>query len=183
MSAARSVDVATARDMAGREIFGEDWIERMSPAEEKLITDYCPDFAALPVGETFRAGIIEPCPTALRDRLHDAIGRCIRMNAQRTTAADWLMRHAPPAQFGSYDAGALEAAIAKIEQQPAAKPGRGRRSDLADRVERDVRAQLRSGTMKIEELTTMKLEAIGDLFGCGKNTAAVVKSRILASPN
>jgi hypothetical protein len=103
------------------------------------------------------------------------------MNAQRTTAEDWLMRNGPPAHFGTYDRAAVAESIAKIDRLPAAKPGRGRRQDLADRVGRDIREQLNSGSMTIPDLTRMKLEAIADQFGCSKNTASKVKDQIIAA--
>jgi hypothetical protein len=177
------IDVAEAIELASRKIFGDDWIKELLPVDDKLIQDYGPKIEPLISEQAFRVGSVGHCPPAYRTRLDRAIGRYLRMNAQRITAYEWLKRNTPAAYFGSYDRDALMAALAKIDQPTPAKPGPGRRPDLAQRVERDVRANLSSGELTLQDFAGMKLKDIAAEYNCKINTASVVKSRILADPN
>ena len=184
MSSNEVIGVAEAHELVCREIFGDDWIEELTASEDKLIRDYGPKIEPLIPAQAFRIGSVGPCPSASRERLDRAIGRYLRMNAQRIAAAEWLMRSGPAAHFGTYDRVALLAAVKNIGRQPSsAIPGRGRRPDLGERVERDIRAQLRSGDLTLDKLTAMKLKTLGKKFECGKNTASKIKKRIIEQLN
>jgi hypothetical protein len=133
--------------------------------------------------EAFPIGAVRPCPIAQRDALDRAVGRCVRMNAQRTAIDEWFKREAPPARFGAYDRDALLQALNKVDKQPSSSPGRGRRADLAKQVEQDIRAQLDAGTLTRDQLREMKLKDLGPRFQCGKDTASKVRTAILNSQN
>jgi hypothetical protein len=181
----KEIDVRHARYLAFKKIFGDDWIEQLSASDEKLIRRYYGNIELPTYGpkielelskEAFPIGAVLPCPAAQRNALDRAVGRCIRMIAQRTTIDEWFKRKAPPARFGAYDRRALLKALRKVDEQPSLGPGRSRRGDLAEQVEQDIRAEL-----KADELREMTLKEIGARFHCGKDTAAKIKKSILNS--
>ena len=184
------IDVRHARYLAFKKIFGDDWIEQLSASDEKMIHRYYGNMELPTYGpkielelskEAFPIGAVRPCPAAQRNALDRAVGRCIRMKAQQTTIDEWFKRKAPPARFGAYDRRALLKALRKVDEQPSLGPGRGRRGDLADQVEQDIRAELKAGPLTLDELREMKLKTIGERFHCGKDTASKVKKSILNS--
>jgi hypothetical protein len=190
MKKKKEVDVAHARYLAFKKIFGDDGIENLSVSDEKLIRRYYGNMELPTYGpkielelskEAFPIGTVRPCPAAQRNALDRAVGRCIRMNAQRVMIEEWFKRKAPPARFGAYDRQALLKALSKVDEQPSLGPGRGRRGDLAEQVEQDIRAELEAGTLTLGELREMKLKDIGPRFGCEKDTASRVKKSILNS--
>ena len=183
-----SFDAAEAGQIVARKLFGDDWIGALSARDDKLIHDYVeieplhpeqpPAYSLRYPVDRLRIGSAKPVPAALRTRLDRAIGRYLRMNAQRITVDKWLKKHGPPAVFGSYDRNALLKALADIDA-PVIMPTAGQRSVVEAQVERAIRAALKDGELTEAEFTKMKLKDVSAQFGGGKDTARKVKNRIL----
>lgn len=174
------------RALVVQRIFQDDLITELSAVDDKLIREYYGSgigsgIKAMPTERAFRIGNVKPCSPGVRDRLDRAVGRYIRMNAQRITAEEWLKR--APFDVKSNRRAMLKALDTINKPPPLSAPGPGRRAILAPQVEQDIRTKLETGELTIDELRNMKLEALGDKFGCGKNTASKVKKSILGNLN
>src|SRR5262249_16388097 len=132
---------------------------------------------------------------AIRDRLDRAVGRYIRMNAQRVTADEWLK--CAPSDVKSIrrdvksDRRAIELnrrailkALDSIDRPaPLSGPGPRRRSRVKRRVDGDVREQLKAGKLTLSDLTDMTLKDFSKRFDCKMNMASEVRRAILRDPN
>jgi hypothetical protein len=177
----RSVGVKEAYEIVGRKIFGDDWIPALSEHDEKLIGDHGPKLEPLFTEQALRIGSVKPSSSpTLRDEIDRAVGRRVRMIAQRVTAAEWIKHHGPPAVFGSYDREALLKALADTNPQVAQveMPTTGRRSRVETDHETAVRAELTSGELTLAKYADMTLKEC-TRFGGGMTTARKVKNRIL----
>jgi hypothetical protein len=165
-------------------IFQDDLIKELSAADVKLIEKYygtgdASGIKVMPTERVFQIGRVKPCSPAVRDRLDRAVGRYVRMYAQRITAEEWLKR--APFDVKSNRRAILKALNSTDKPAPLSSPGRGRRADLAKQVEGDIRAELDAGTITLEKLGEMKLKEIGERYHCAKDTAHKVKKSILNS--
>jgi hypothetical protein len=130
-----------AINIVGRAIFAKGWIGELRERDGKIVRaglssedlDLIERRGPQP-GK--RGGVwIEPCPKAIETQLDQALGRRERANAQRGTAAEWLIDHRIDAQRGrdrnrdaiiGYDRDAI---IAALKADPpkaadaAARPG------------------------------------------------------------
>jgi hypothetical protein len=107
MTAQPLISDIEAINIVGRAIFAKGWIgearerdDRMalvglSSEDLKLIADRGPQ-----PGRRGRGTTIEPCPPTIEAQLDQALGRRIRAEAQRGTAAQWLLDHSIDAQPG-----------------------------------------------------------------------------------
>lgn len=86
-----------AVNIVGRAIFGQGWIGGIREREGKMI---CAGLSSEDMDLIERRGprpgkrggvSIEPCPPTIAPQLDQALGRRERANAQRGTAADWLI--------------------------------------------------------------------------------------------
>jgi hypothetical protein len=135
MTAQPLISDIEAINIVGRAIFAKGWIgearerdDRMalvglSSEDLKLIADRGPQ-----PGRRGRGTTIEPCPPTIEAQLDQALGRRIRAEAQRGTAAQWLVDRQIAGQQGrGYDRLAIIAALKADPPEPTqavAKQGR-----------------------------------------------------------
>ena len=166
--------------------FQDDLIKELSAADARLIEEYygtgdASGIKVMPTERVFQIGRVKPCSPAVRDRLDRAVGRYIRMNAQRVTAEEWL-KHAP-FDVKSSKRKTLEALDSIDKPAPLSGPGAGRRNRIKRRVEGDVREELQTGKLTFGALTDMTLKNFCERFDCKLNMASEIKRAILRDPN
>jgi hypothetical protein len=142
MTAQPLISDIEAINIAGRAIFAKGWIGEVRERAGKIVfADLSSEDLNLIERRGPRPGKrggmwIEPCPQAIETQLDQALGRRERANAQRGTAAEWLVDHRIGAQRGrdrnravimGYDCAAIIAALkADPPRAPDAAPKRGR---------------------------------------------------------
>jgi hypothetical protein len=95
-----------AINIVGRAIFAKGWIGEVRERGGKIVRDgLSSEDLDLIASRGPRPGkhggmSIEPCPQAIETQLDRALGRRERANAQRGTAAEWLVDHRIGAQRG-----------------------------------------------------------------------------------
>jgi hypothetical protein len=165
--------------MVGRALFEGDWIGQLSETDKALLEKHGPR-DILASGDLME--IIDRCPTAdIANRVDRALGRHHRMLAQWNTARRWLIENGPPANFGTYDVGALKLALRRLEKiEPAdlKRPGRGRRPDVLPRVVKEMLATLKAEEYTAEQLFSLPSKQLGHRFNCGKTTASAALDQV-----
>jgi hypothetical protein len=174
------------RGVVVQRIFQDDLITELSAADDKLIQEYYGSgddsgIKVMPTERAFHIGNVKPCSPAVRDRLDRAVGRYIRMNAQRVTAEEWLKR--APFDVKSNRRAILKALDSIDKPPPFSGPGPGRRSRIKSRVEGEVREELKTGKLTLGELADMTLKDFSERFDCKLNMASEVRRAILRDPN
>jgi hypothetical protein len=167
------------RTLVVQQIFQDDLIRELSAADVKLIEEYYgtgdkSGIKVMPTEQAFHIGEVKPCSPAVRDRLDRAVGRYIRMNAQRRTAEEWLKRAPSDVKYNRNSTD---------KPAPFSGPGPGRRSRIKRRVEGDVRDELTAGKLTHGELTDMTLKNFCERVDCKLNMASEIKRAILRDPN
>jgi hypothetical protein len=164
--------------MVGRALFGDDWIGQLSENDKALLEKYGPK-EILTSGDPVE--IIERCLTAdTANRIDRALGRHYRMLAQWNTARRWLIENGPPANFGTYDVGALKQALRRLEKirpEDLKRPGRGRRAGVLPRVVSEMLTAL-EGEYSTEQLFNLKTKQLESRFKCGKTTASTALDKV-----
>ena len=168
-----------APQIVGRKLFGDGRIDVLSARDTKLIHDYIeiepllfeqpPAYSLRYPVDRWRIGSAKPVPAALRNSLDRAIGRYLRMHAQRITVAEWLKR-CP----GAHDRKALLKALADIDA-PVVMPTAGKRPRLEQRIERAIDDACKTGELTEAKLADMLLKDFGERFGCSITTASKLK--------
>src|ERR1700687_3745920 len=106
MTAHPLISEIEAINIVGRAIFAKGWIGEVAGRDGKSVRDglWSEDLdliARRGPRPGKRGGMsIEPCPQAIETLLDQALGRRERANAQRGTAAEWLVDHRIGAQRG-----------------------------------------------------------------------------------
>jgi hypothetical protein len=175
--------ITDAQQLVGRKIFGNDWIDRISEADMKLLEEHGPKKIITNGAADSTREIINRCPSPdIANRVDRALGRHHRMLAQRNTAIDWLLNHGPRATFGSYDASELTAALAKLDKtmtgQELQPPRRGRRPIKRDRVVNEMLAALDVGEFTPERFFDLKSKQLEERFKCGKTLAVQAREQV-----
>jgi hypothetical protein len=176
---AQRLNNVSAFAMVGRVLFRDDWIGELSKSDTKLLEEHGPK-DILSTGDTIE--IIARCPTAdIAKRVDRALGRHYRMLAQWNTARRWLIEKGPPANFGTYDAGALKRALQrleKIEPSDLKRRGRGRKASVGPRVEAKIRDCIERGEHTLSSLYALEGKARASLLGCAPSTATKALDRV-----
>ena len=171
---AKRITAPEARVLAGKALFGDDWIGQLPPSDLKLMeSEFGVKRKSLPNGRTIN--IIVPCPTNRRGQLDLAIGRGERAYVQLSTAID-VMHDAGFSDLSeTYD---LEAFSQFLEKfcAPASK-GRsvGKPRDKIEGVMRRMESDMRGGL----DLNALKGKELAVKYRVSRNTAVAARREVL----
>lgn len=128
-----------ARELIGRAIYRDDWIESLTAEEVEILNKYGPRRRPRPSGASGYFEIIAPCPKGFRNKLNAAIGRDRRMIVQLTTVLEWLEENSFGAVKDKYSRKSIESAAVSIVRAPTKQdrpPSAGKRGPVKGSIAR-----------------------------------------------
>lgn len=183
------ISATAAIDVAGPNLFGTDWIGRLKGAEIDLLGRYGPQSHA----PTTKGGprrydfplTVKPCPPAIGAKLDRAMGREVRMNAQRAFVLDWLFSKGLISGNATCSEAELMQALASQRAERKAKNEDGgnrwgRPPILIERVVCTMLSGLQSSEITRESLQGMSGKKLEAIYGASRNTCVQARKIALA---
>jgi hypothetical protein len=187
----KPISATAAIERAGPELFGTDWIGRLNDAEMHLLKRYGPQSH-----ETTKGGprcyefplTVKPCPPTIGAKLDRAMGREVRMNAQRAFVLHWLFSKSLISGNATCSKAEL---VHALGNQRAQRPGQktknkdggnrqGRPPILIESVAHMMLSHLRSGKLTRESLQGMTGKELEAIFDASRNTCFKARKIALA---
>ncbi|MGX4772018.1 hypothetical protein ACWAUC_19785 [Bradyrhizobium guangdongense] len=169
------VRAAAARALAGRALFGDDWIGKLTKRELDLLSGpYGPQRKTLSNGRSIT--IVSPCPPNLRHKLDAAIGRAERAYLQEATVIDLLHDNGFSDLGSKFDKNLFDQFLETICRPKAeAARGAGKPRDLIEGIKIRMASDMRDGI----DIKTMKQKELVAKYGGSRGTAAKARQEVL----
>jgi hypothetical protein len=170
------IDAADARILVGKALYGDDWIGEHSKKDLKLLTGpNGPHRKQLPNGRTIT--VILRCPSSLRKKMDQAIGRGERAWLQSAMAIDVLHDHGFRDVDKFYNLSLFKVFLSKIG---GAKPGARKRSvgkprDKIEGVKIKMASDIRGGL----DIDSLKGKELAVKYAVSRNTAVAARREVL----
>lgn len=173
VSVPKQISHIEAIDVAGKAIFGADWIGRVSETEIELIEEYGPAPAK-------RGGFtIKPCPPDKANDLDRALSRAQRELPQRGAVADWLLDHGLVQPDGC-DLDAILAALPTASEAATGKVAQGRPRKY-DKIALEMQADVAAGRRTVDWLKKSPGKTLKHIYKADEATCRKAKKKALSS--
>jgi hypothetical protein len=172
---AKQIAASEARVLAGKVLFGDDWIGELSSADLQILESKNGiKKKTLPNGRAIN--IIVPCPRGRRNRLNAAIGRGERAVVQLSTAIDVMHDAGFSHVAEAYDFESFERFLKSFRRRqfnggsnPVGKP-----PDKIEGVKRRMESDMRGGI----DLGAMKQKALAAKYDVSRGTAVKARQEV-----
>jgi hypothetical protein len=176
MAQSGEISPAEARKVAGKALFGDDWIELSKKELQLLAGPNGPRRKMLPNGRPIT--IIAPCPRARRKHLDLAIGRRERAFIQYSTTIDVLHDSGFADIAKSYDRRLLTNFLESIRRSPQqnsrSRPA-GKPPDKIEGVKQQMNLDIREGV----EIALLKQKELAANYNVSRGTAVKARAEVL----